>query len=251
MKFVHKKTGEIRTITQNELKKTKRLKIRAKILKEAERCALNCFLTLTLNLNKIPFDVCPICFLRIVWDRFLKRMKRMKQKNISFISIIEEGINSFHLHAMIDANIKLKWIRKAWTECGGGYIVSAEIIGLHEEIKNVAAYITKNYVESNITGKLISCSRNIKLQPEKTDSNWEILTEEQVLDTNSITWQNEDDEWFTEVGALCAHGYFIANLIRFIANFKKTIIEETSQTGKPPNEILDYILGNNSPELQI
>lgn len=218
IQLVHRHTGEIRTVPANELKIAKRLGVRAKVLAEAERARLNCFLTLTLNPDKIAFGVCPICFIRVVWDRFLKRLNRAAGKTISFISIVEKGDSVVHLHALVNASIRLAWIRQAWTDCGGGFIVSQKMIALHDEIKHVAAYITKNYVESPLTGRLLTASRDIDLEPSKDKSSWEILPPEKVIDTE-ISWQDENEDWEAPPLQLCAHGYFVDYLITYIKSF--------------------------------
>lgn len=246
MQLVHQHTGEIKNISTAELKRAKRLGVRAKVLSEAQRVKLNCFLTLTLNPDKIAFGVCPICFLRIVWDRFLKRLNRTAGRSISFISIVEKSENSFHLHTMLNANIRLAWIRQAWTECGGGYIISQRIIALHDEVRNVAAYITKDYVDSKLTGRLITTSRDIDLTPTKGDkSNWEVLPTEQILDTE-LSWRDENNDIDAPAFALCAHGYFVDYLLSYIkTTFPKQEPHVSAAVSATPPPALEQFIINN------
>lgn len=218
MQLVHKHTGEVREIPAAELKRAKRRGVRAKVLSESERAGLNCFLTLTLAPERIALGVCPVCFIRIVWDRFLKRLNRAAGRSVSFISIIDKGENVIHLHALVNANIRLAWIREAWTACGGGFIVSQRLIALHDEIKHVAAYITKNYVESPLVGRIISASRDIDLEPSKEKSSWEVLPAEAVIDCD-LAWQDENDEWDAPALQMCAHGYFVEYLLTYVKQY--------------------------------
>lgn len=210
MIFAHKHTGEMITVQAKTLKTARRRRMKIAIVKAANHLRLNNLITLTLNPARLPSDVCPLCFLRIVWDRFTKRLSR-RVEDISFISVMEISPDGQpHIHALLSKRTAISWIREAWNQCGGGYI--AEIKVLPEGLAGVAAaYITKQLVHSPIQGRLVSTSRDIKLveyMPAHDDeSPWE-LVEEELLET-----EMEIDPTFQE--PTCPHGFSLARLLAF------------------------------------
>jgi hypothetical protein len=214
MNFVNHHTGEVKNVANDELKRTRRIGIAKRVMDETKRTALNCLLTLTLDKSKLPHDVCPFCFIRVVWDRFLKRLQRFSTTAISFITLIDVGKNgNVHLHVITNANLRLSWIRTAWCECGGGHIIDTQIIALHNELTACVFYLMKAFINSTISGRLISCSRDINLKPRPGNEagEWEVLSEGEIGDhTAKLSWHADEIPY-------CVHGYPIQALVNFIA----------------------------------
>lgn len=181
--------------------------MRAEIVKQAIEKGLSYLVTLTLNPNIIPSDVCDVCLIHRIWDRFLKRLRRRVEGDISFITVTELGDgNNVHLHVIMNNCATSSEVRRCWFECGGGLISGVSVVK-SSRIKRVAWYITKSLARSRLSGRLVTTSRDIRLTlPSDEESDWVV----------EVHRAGEADRMFSETEELCIHGYRKARLEEFL-----------------------------------
>lgn len=204
--FVNVKTGELFSVDKNELKIRRRQTMRANIIKESVRAGLCYFVTLTLNQKRVPLDVCDICLLHRIWDRFLKRLRRrLTETRLSYVTIIEQHKSGWvHLHVLMNNCADQKYIKEAWLQCGGGLLCHVSVAKI-QHVKQLAFYVTKSLANSRCPGKMVTSSRDIKLRkPKRSEGDWIIEREGAPSSTDNF----DDDK--------CIHGYPLAALETYL-----------------------------------
>lgn len=207
--FINTKTGEAREVTPDQIKLKRRQTMRAEIVKQAIEKGLCYLVTLTLNPNIVPSDVCDVCLIHRVWDRFLKRLRRRVEGDISFITITERGGGGSicHLHVLMNNCASSGAVQRCWFECGGGMISSVSVVK-SGRIKRVAWYISKSLVRSRLSGRLVTTSRDIKLSPPPSESDDWVVEVHNPGEADRLFQVSDED--------LCIHGYQKSRLEEFL-----------------------------------
>jgi len=84
-------------------------------------------MTLTLDPKRMPkdYDKDPektLGYINGVWDLFLKRMRRSDVGWFPVVCIRElQKRGNAHIHAFVPGWMPCRWMKRTWSECGGGY----------------------------------------------------------------------------------------------------------------------------------
>ena len=115
------------------IKNAKRLTRRIKEGITAESWRL---LTLTVDPNHVGISAAPEIITQM-WDVFLKRVKR-RYGNFKFIRVLEFQANGYpHLHVIMNLFLPHAYVKRVWTNLGGGKIVDIRAI----KNQNIARYV--------------------------------------------------------------------------------------------------------------
>jgi hypothetical protein len=65
-----------------------------------------------------------LALVRTGWGKLHQRINRHLDRTVAYLAVPEQDMRGCaHLHVLIDSIVSKSWLSKAWTACGGGYVV--------------------------------------------------------------------------------------------------------------------------------
>ena len=142
----------------------------------AEREGLTRFITLTLDPSRIEGEA--VRYLRQVFNKFRLYLRREYGAPVKYIAVLEfQKSGNPHLHLLVDRYIHWRWIRTAWSALGGGTVVDARFVDVHNISRYLSKYLTKELLQSAPSrSRRVTTSRAIRLiEEKKNNSVWTLL----------------------------------------------------------------------------
>jgi len=207
MQFLNVKTGEIIDIEANEMRKKRNLAYYSSAVSTiSKKSELSIFLTLTIDIGRIPENVCPYKTIKELFRYFVKVQRRAGNK-LSYVAVTETARSNYvHMHVIAsDMSDPVECWRQIVSYIGG----EANAQRIKSKVKT-AKYIFKQLLqgtERSNTGKRFHSSRDISLTPDTKSSQGDWI----LLDSKSGGgYRKRKRDYY------CVHGYEIDATKQFI-----------------------------------
>jgi hypothetical protein len=179
------------------------------IAKAAEMYGLFRFVTLTLDPKIMPHDkwgeeMSSVKYIKACWARLRAAMRKRFGEAPKYISVMEfqKETQQPHLHVIIDRYIEQAWLKRAWTQAGGGEHVDIRGVSMRAVSHYLTKYLTKELLcSAPKRSRRVTVSKGIVLNdPPKKTHHWIILA--QNIMSIFVQWYKgavDNPEWDSDL----------------------------------------------------